>query len=317
MKQGSQARHAGQSKRSVTSLAVAAVVTVVTVVAVVAGGTREAQAYCRSTACEPSLEDCTKDDKGCPRSGPPLSWKALPLPYRFHAGGTAKLDMDKVRESTRRAFDAWSNVTCNGKRTSLRFEEGDDIPGTHPLTGTSKAKVSFGIYFRDDGWPYDDGEESLALTNQTYGKTNGFIDYSSIEVNATTREYRLSDNEQGIDLQAVLTHEVGHYIGLAHSSVDGSIMAPSYCQSSDRCNGSTDQARALADDDIAAVCALYPSSGIAGVAFDDKSASSCALSSTSNVGGNEPVSPVLPMTSLAALAALVIARARRHPSSRG
>jgi len=311
LKQGSQARHAGHSKRSVTSLAVAAVV------AVVAGGTREAQAYCRSTACEPSLEDCTKDDKGCPRSGPPLSWKALPLPYRFHAGGTAKLDMDKVRESTRRAFDAWSNVTCNGKRTSLRFEEGDDIPGTHPLTGTSKAKVSFGIYFRDDGWPYDDGEESLALTNQTYGKTNGFIDYSSIEVNATTREYRLSDNEQGIDLQAVLTHEVGHYIGLAHSSVDGSIMAPSYCQSSDRCNGSTDQARALADDDIAAVCALYPSSGIAGVAFDDKSASSCALSSASNLGGNEPVSPVLPMTSLAALAARVIARARRRTSSRG
>jgi hypothetical protein len=279
-----------------------------TFAAVVVGGTRDAQAYCRSTACEPSLEDCTKDDKGCPRSGPPLSWKALPLPYRFHAGGTAKLDMDKVRESTRRAFDAWSNVTCNGKRTSLRFEEGDDIPGTHPLTGTNKAKISFGIY---------DGAESLALTNQTYGKTNGFIDYSSIEVNTTTRDYRLSDNEQGIDFQAVLTHEVGHYIGLAHSSEDGSIMAPSYCQSSDRCNGSTDQARALADDDIMAVCALYPPSGLAGVAFEDPPASSCALSSSSKVGAHEPVSPVLPIASLAALAALVIARARRHSPSRG
>jgi hypothetical protein len=271
-----------------------------------------AQAYCRSTACEPSLEDCTTDDKGCPRSGPPLSWKALPLPYRFHAGGTNKLDMDKVREASRRAFDAWSNVTCSGKRTSLRFEEGADIPGTQPLTGPAKAKVSFGIYFRDDDWPYDDGEESLALTNQTYGKTNGFIDYSSIEVNTTTRTYRLSDADQGIDFQAVLTHEVGHYIGLAHSSVDGSIMAPSYCQSSDRCNGSTDQARALADDDIMAVCALYPPSGIAGVSYEAPPSSSCTVSGAAKVGGSEPISPALPIGSLAALCALVNARARKR-----
>ena len=276
----------------------------------------EAHAYCRSTACEPSIEQCTKDDKGCPRSGPPLSWKALPLPYRFHAGGTEKLDMDKVREATRRAFDAWANVTCNGKRTSLRFEEGADIPGTQPLTGPNKAKISFGIYFRDTDWPYDDGEESLALTNQTYGKTNGFIDYSSIEVNTTMRQYRLTDAEQGIDFQAVLTHEVGHYIGLAHSGVDGSIMAPSYCQSSDRCNGSTDQARALSDDDVAAVCALYPPSGIAGVAYEDPPASSCAVSSAPQVG-NERSTPVLPIASLAGLAALVIARARKRPSGRG
>jgi hypothetical protein len=272
-----------------------------------------ASAYCRSTACEPSVENCVKDDKGCPRSGPPLSWKALPLPYRFHAGGTDKLDMDKVREATRRAFDAWSNVTCNGKRTSLRFEEGADIPGTQPLSGPNKARVSFGIYFRDTDWPYDDGEESLALTNQTYGKTNGFIDYSAIEVNTTTRQYRLTDEEQGIDFQAVLTHEVGHYIGLAHSAVDGSIMAPSYCQSSDRCNGSTDQARALADDDILAVCALYPPSGIAGVSNDDGSSTSCSV----NRRVDDPASPVLPVASFAGLAALMIARARKRTSGRG
>ncbi|MDB5214960.1 MAG: hypothetical protein JWO86_2887 [Myxococcaceae bacterium] len=309
LKQGSQQEsHAPSRKRWVAAICA---------LASLLGGMREANAYCRSTACEPSLEDCTKDDKGCPRSGPPLSWKALPLPYRFHAGGTAKLDMDKVREATRRSFDTWSNVTCNGKRTSLRFEEGSDIPGNAPLSGPNKGRTSFGIYFRDDDWPYDDGEESLALTNQTYGKTNGFIDYSSIEVNTTTREYRLSDDEQGIDFQAVLTHEVGHYIGLAHSGVDGSIMAPSYCQSSDRCNGSTDAARALSDDDIMAVCALYPPSGIAGVAFEDPSASSCALSGPAKVGSNEPVSPVLPIASLAGLAALVIARARKRSSARG
>jgi hypothetical protein len=272
----------------------------------------EARAFCRSTACDPTTEECTKDDKGCPRTGPPLSWRSLPLPYRFHAGGSDKLDMDGVREATRRAFQEWSNVTCNGKRTSLRFEEGVDIPGTHPLVGNLPAKVSFGIYFRDDVWPYDDGSESLALTNQKYGKTNGWIDYSSIEVNTTDRAFRLSDSDPGIDLQAVLTHEVGHYIGLAHSNVEDSIMAPSYCQSADRCGTSADQARALAQDDIDAVCAMYPPSGIAGVAYEDPNASSgCSVSAGVTPRGGEPGAPFVPVLTLATLAALVVVRTRR------
>jgi MYXO-CTERM domain-containing protein len=269
----------------------------------------EARAFCRSTACEPGKETCTYDENGCPRSGPPLSWRTLPLPYRFHAGGTEKLDMDRVREATRRAFQTWSNVTCRGKRTSLRFEEGKDIPGTHPLTASDPP--SFGIYFRDEDWPGDDPEESLAQTNQKYGKTNGYIDYSSIEVNTTDRTYRLSDSEggDGIDFQAVVTHEVGHYIGLAHSKVESSIMVPSYCQSSDRCGKGTDESRALAEDDIAAVCALYPPGGIAGVAYEDPNASSCAVSSASSRGDGG--SPAIPVATIAALGALFVVRKRR------
>jgi hypothetical protein len=219
--------------------------------------------------------------------------------------------MDGVREATRRAFQAWSNVTCNGKRTSLRFEEGADIPGTHPLVGSSPAKIPFGIYFRDDTWPYADGNESLALTNQKYGKTNGWIDYSAIEVNTTDREFRLTDSAAGIDLQAVLTHEVGHYIGLAHSQVGDSIMAPSYCQSADRCGTSADQARALAEDDITAVCAMDPPSGIAGVAYEDPGASSCAVGAGVAPHRGAPASPVLPLAAVVALGALVVLRTRR------
>jgi len=279
--------------------------------ALLVGSAREAEAFCRSTACDAATEECTTDDNGCPRTGPPLSWRALPLPYRFHAGGTDKLEMKGVREATRRAFQAWSNVTCSGKRTSLRFEEGDDIPGTHPLLGDNPARVAFGIYFRDDTWPYDDGNESLALTNQKYGKTNGWIDYSSIEVNTTDREFRLSDGEAGVDLQAVLTHEVGHYIGLAHSQIEDSIMAPSYCQSPDRCGTSADQARALAEDDIAAVCAMYPPSGIAGVSYEEPSTSSCAVSVGPASRGGAPGSPAIPLATVAGLVVLVVLRTRR------
>jgi hypothetical protein len=278
-------------------------------------GAREARAFCRSTACDSSTETCDKDENGCPRTGPPLSWRKLPIQYRFHAPGSAKLDMDRAREAVRRAFQTWSNVTCHGKRTSLRFEEGDDIPGKAPLAGNGPANVSLGIYFRDDGWPYDDGQESLALTNQKYGMINGYIDYSDIEVNMTSRTFRLSDGEKsatpGIDFQAVITHEVGHYVGFAHSNVDGAIMAPSYCQSAGRCGTSTDAARALGDDDIAAVCALYPPSGIAGVAYDDPSAASCSVGAGVPMRSDDPLPSRLAFAAMTALAALVVVRKRR------
>ncbi|MDB4935444.1 MAG: hypothetical protein JWP87_2416 [Labilithrix sp.] len=278
--------------------------------ALLLGAAREARAFCRSTACEPAKENCTWDDNGCPRSGPPLSWRSLPIPYRFHAGGSEKLDMVGVREATRRAFDTWSNVTCNGKRTSLRFEEGNDIPGNAPLTEKQTNPTTFGIYFRDDNWPGTDPQEALAQTNQKYGKTNGWIDYSAIEINTSDREFRLSDAEKtGIDFQAVITHEVGHYIGLAHSKIETSIMVPSYCQSSDRCGASTDESRALAEDDVTAVCAMYPPSGIAGVSYEDPSASSCAVSASGS-HGDERRSPAFPLATAIALGALFVMRKR-------
>jgi hypothetical protein len=280
-------------------------------IAMLLGG-REACAFCRSTACDDSTETCEKDDNGCPRTGPPLSWRSLPIMYRFHAPGSNKLDMDRAREAVRRAFQTWSNVTCHGKRTSLAFSEGDDIPGRAPLAGDSPANVSFGIYFRDDVWPYDNGEESLALTNQKYGKVNGYIDYSDIEINTTTRQYRLSDDEMGIDFQAIVTHEVGHYIGLAHSTVDGSIMAPSYCQNADRCGMGTDAARALSDDDVAGVCALYPSSGIAGVAYSGGSPSSCAVASGVTMRSDDPLPSRIAFGALGVLGALAAVRKRRN-----
>jgi hypothetical protein len=212
---------------------------------------------------------------------------------------------------------ARGDAACGSKRTSLRFEEGDDIPGRQPLGAEDDAKP-FGIYFRDEAWPYGEGNELLARTHQNFGPRSGWIDSSTIEVNTFGSVFRLSDADPpAIDLQAVLTHEVGHYIGLAHSSVEGSIMAPHYCQSAERCGPSTDRARALADDDMDAVCALYPPGGIAGLAYEAPSASSCAVSAglTPRDRDGAPASPIVPLATLAALAALVVARSRPCPKA--
>lgn len=218
----------------------------------------DAAAFCRLTTCDPKKgQECRLNKDGCIRDGVPLVWTSMPIVYRFHEAGTSKLDFTAARAAIRRAFDEWSNVQCASGRTSLRFQEGSDITKDKPL-GEEEGPEKFGIYFRDEEWPYDNAAESLALTNHTYGKVSGKIDYADIEINTASTVFALTDVDEGIDLQAVVTHEVGHYIGLAHSNVSDSIMVEAYCQSADRCGESVDRARQLSDDDRRAVCALYP-----------------------------------------------------------
>lgn len=218
----------------------------------------DAAAFCRTTTCDPAVDDtCRRNDKGCVRDGVALRWPSMPIVYRFHRGGSEKVDTSRAREAIRRAFDTWSNVNCDGGRTSLRFEEGDEIRTMKAKTKT-RAREPFGIYFRDDEWTHDDQEESLALTNQVFGQITGTIEYADIEINSANVEFATREGEDGLDLQAVLTHEVGHYIGLAHSPEPGSIMAARFCQSDDRCDGNIDDVRALAADDMNAVCNIYP-----------------------------------------------------------
>lgn len=205
----------------------------------------DASAFCRATTCDPKKGDvCERNEEGCIRTGPGLRWRSLPIAYRFSAAGTEKMDEKAAREIVRKAFANWTSVECDGVRTSLSFIERVD---------SRREGEPFTIHFRDDSWGHDDGDESLALTNQRYGKLTGFIEYADIEVNTAEARFALGPKDDGIDLETVLTHEIGHYIGLAHSNVPGSIMGPRYCQDGSQCGEAH-----LSDDDVEAVCMLYP-----------------------------------------------------------
>ena len=220
---------------------------------------REAAAFCRTTTCDVNTEDCRKNARGCIRDGVPVVWAKLPITYRFYRKGSKKIgDNDALRKAVKRAFETWEKVECQGGRTSVRFVQGADVTTDKPLN-KKEGPTPFGIYFRDSEWPHNDSDESLALTNQIYGVRSGTIDYADIEVNTANNEFSL-DGADGIDFQSVMIHEAGHYLGLAHSNVDDSIMVARYCQNAERCNGDVASLRELSDDDRDAVCAVYPPS---------------------------------------------------------
>lgn len=248
------------------------------------GYTREAAAFCRTTTCDANSQSCDTNDEGCVKTGVPVIWKTLPIVYRFYSGGSSKLDDSKVRKAVKAAFATWEGVKCAHGNTSVQFSQGEDITEDKPLTA-KEASSAFGIYFRDDSWPHDDANESLALTNQIYGDRFGDISYADIEVNTAENDFTFSNNDatQGIDFQSVMTHEAGHYLGLAHSLNDDSIMVPRYCQSSDRCQ-TIEAKRELSDDDVQAVCDVYPPGGPS--VLDDASQPTTAGCSTTQTTGN-------------------------------
>lgn len=247
-------------------------------------GATNASAYCRTMAC--SGGDCPHDERGCPTSGAVAVWaQPMPLTFRFHRRGTALLINEEARAAVRAAFLRWTDVVCAGGRTSLRFVEGEDLLEDKPLTDDAHAPRStspFGVYFRDTGWPHaaQNGDGVLALTTLDVGVETGRITYADIEINTGSQPLTTSELVAGQDLQTVMTHEVGHYIGLAHSAVANSIMNPGLCDSGQRCQVDKVAARRLGDDDLAAVCGLYPPGARAPVVSpsEDGASEGCASS---------------------------------------
>jgi MYXO-CTERM domain-containing protein len=235
----------------------------------------------------------------------------MPIPFRFAQKGTKRLINEEVRQEIRAAFFRWTEVTCGGRRTSLRFTEQEMFDGDKPLPlatppyKSQPADEPFAIFFRDDTWPNPRTQgETIAQTNTNFLPGNGHIRYVDIEINTADFEFSLSDSlekAQGKkDIQAVITHEVGHYIGLDHSLAPLSIMVAGYCETAQRCSGDVAKSRRLQTDDINAVCALYPP----GATYGEDDSSGCQTSP----GGTRASWPALAM----ALGVVVAAVWRRR-----
>jgi hypothetical protein len=95
----------------------------------------------------------------------------------------------------------------------------------------------------------------VALTSTFYDPITGEIYDADIEFNDFYYEFGAQTSYPPsttvIDLQSTTTHEIGHMLGFDHSAVPGATMDP-FTDA-----GST-QKRSLAQDDIDALCTVYP-----------------------------------------------------------
>lgn len=212
---------------------------------------REARAYCFTSACGEAtagticvpgaLEDC----------GEPLRWKSRCTGFAVHEGGSRGVSANQFEDLTSAAFRTWTEVRCaDGRRPGLVVQSLGRVTCDALEYNASAGNANL-VVFRDGGWPHRSSSHNVALTTTTFDPETGELFDADIELNSADFDLTTGDGEVAYDLESVLVHEAGHFLGVGHTDVPDATMLPAYAQ------GET-SLRTLEPDDVAAICALYP-----------------------------------------------------------
>lgn len=211
----------------------------------------ESDAYIRTETCgTDGVRMCEDNEVGLP-----LYWRSPCVEYKVNEEGTSQVESDRIADTTyeaiRASFNAWNNVECSelqmvdGGTTSVTAAEG-------PPTGDNE-RMSL-VVFRDSDWDSVVGatRRAYALTSVSYLPDTGQILDADIEINSEGYELNILGEPRPTqaDLQNTLTHEVGHFLGLAHPP------EPEATMWGDAPLGETKK-RSLAQDDIDGICDAY------------------------------------------------------------
>ncbi len=223
------------------------IVTLVLTFSLVGATARSAHAYCFTTTCDEVLA-C--DGEPAPDECKPLGWRGRCMGFSIQEDGGGGLDADTVESLTELAFDAWRLADCgNGNPGFVAVNLGQ--VGCEKNQYNKDAGNANVVVVRAKKWPHPDTGHNIALTTTTYDPDTGALLDADIELNADNYGLTVSDESVDYDLLSVLTHEVGHFLGMGHSDLSEATMFAVY-------EGGTTELRSLDPDDVAGICSLYP-----------------------------------------------------------
>lgn len=211
---------------------------------------RVALAYCFAATCQDGAATICDGDP-VPDGCAPLRWKSACVGFSVQRDGSQKLTADEVDGLVRQAFSAWADVDCGGGQGPGFVVQDLGPANCDKVEYNSDAGNANIIVFRETSWPHPPSAgHDIALTTTTYDPVTGELLDADMEINAANFDLTTSDTMVQYDLPSVLTHESGHFLGLAHSFDPTATMRPSYEP------GNLDL-RHLVADDATAICSLY------------------------------------------------------------
>src|SRR5262245_53420001 len=167
-------------------------------------------------------------------------WQTLPVPYRIHAGGLPGLGNGSEFIAVQRAFDTWQNLPTSA--VAFRYE------GTTSIQNGGSDGVNV-ISFQDRDFSFGTGTIAVTLSSSS----QGFFRDDDILFNPSNPSvtFATDGSADGFDIQAIATHEIGHFLGLDHTAIVSATMNPTGARG-------TVFPRVLKSDDIIGASTLYP-----------------------------------------------------------
>ncbi len=222
---------------------------------------KSAHAFCRTTTVAiPTTY--APDQKGCWSEGVPLFWRNQCVGYSLQKAAGENIPYPVASDVMDAAFNRWAVVPCPQAsadgHVSVSIRPFDNGPvACTKVEYNANASNQHVIVFRDAKWPHPgDQYNTLALTTVTFNTITGEIYDADMEVNTADQPITADGKvlPDGYDLESIITHEAGHFYGLAHSENLRATMYPQY-------QHGTTLMRSLSHDDVEGICAIYPPNG--------------------------------------------------------
>jgi hypothetical protein len=226
----------------------------------------EARAYCRTTTVPVTAGYDPASTGVCWTQGKPIAWPLGDrIGYELDRSASPQVDLAAFTTVADQAFTAWNTAAC-GSGDAGYPDIHVEFAGTvdSDVVTTDCGLIQCGphvhdthhvITFRGQSWNSTDPLSTLALTIVTFGATSGTIFDADTEINTSQWNISVADPlpPDAYDLRSILTHEAGHFLGLAHSQDSEAVMYALYHPGG---------AITLTPDDVDGICAIYgPSSG--------------------------------------------------------
>jgi hypothetical protein len=216
----------------------------------------QAHAFCRTTTVQ---IDPTFGGPGCWTDGLPLYWANACVGYSLQQAASKQVSLNDAQTGMETAFAQWTSASCPTSASPPQPSIGVRYLGEvacHKVEYNQSGGNANIIMFDDNVWPYSDSNNTLGLTTVTYNINTGELYDADMELNTAQQTLTVNGDVpvDGFDFLSIITHESGHFLGMAHSLDTHATMFAHYTQ------GATSM-RNLSPDDVQGICTIYRPDG--------------------------------------------------------